>query len=178
MESGSRLFRKKRELLKARYGVDRLESQLPSCKSMTIQGFVDYLIIRTRLQPMLQTFYDLPQHKQWRWKTFMNTQRSEQDFVNKMKETYGQTFVVVMGDWSDAGRTPRFQESTKTKGFRKMFSRQHVSSIPLFLYSSSILLYYIFLYYSLLFHLPNLASLLPHAHSPLISSSSDPMLSY
>src|SRR6185437_10020419 len=139
MESGSRLFRKKRELLKARYGVDRLESQLPSSKVMTIQGFVDYLIIRTRLQPMLQAFYDLPQHKQWRWKTFVNTQRSEQAFINRMKETYGQNFVVVMGDWSDAGRTPRFQESTKTKGFRKMFSRQHVSSIPLLF---SIILYY------------------------------------
>ena len=31
-----------------------------------------------------------------------------------------------MGDWNDAGRTMRFQTSSKTKGWEKVFRRNHV----------------------------------------------------
>jgi len=43
-----------------------------------------------------------------------------------MKKKYGKDFTVVMGDWSDAGRTNKFQTSSKTIGWRMLFKRNKI----------------------------------------------------
>ncbi|KAI8824833.1 uncharacterized protein EV422DRAFT_605127 [Fimicolochytrium jonesii] len=47
-----------------------------------------------------------------------------------MRRRYGKHFSVILGDWSDAGKMMRFQESSKTKGFRTLFAR---NGIPCYL---------------------------------------------
>ena len=58
-----------------------------------------------------------------RFNSYRNTQRTEAKIIANMKERYGENFVVVMGDWSDAGRTAKFQTSSKTKGWRSLFRK-------------------------------------------------------
>ncbi|KAJ3226112.1 hypothetical protein HK099_005581 [Clydaea vesicula] len=56
----------------------------------------------------------------------MNTQQTEQNLIKYMKKKYGNDFVVVMGDWSDARRTIKFHQSSKTKGWRTVFKRNKI----------------------------------------------------
>ena len=55
------------------------------------------------MSPQRTRFYSDPIHSELKWLTFANTQRSEQNLINKMKRRFGNDFTVVMGDWSDAG---------------------------------------------------------------------------
>jgi hypothetical protein len=59
-------------------------------------------------QLIRHVFYDLPLHNQYKWKTFVNTQKSEARLLRKMHQTYGNDFTVFLGDCSDAGRTAEF----------------------------------------------------------------------
>lgn len=130
-ESGSRLFQYYRQTMRRWLGIDLVESVLPTSKTMQPGAFDHYLLTRAAAAPFIKYFYGHPIHRQWKCKTYINTQRSEQAFINRMKDTYGKSgpFVVVFGDWSDHGHTPRFQAPTKTIGWRKVFARQHVSFI-------------------------------------------------
>jgi hypothetical protein len=125
-ESGARLYRRRREELKRANGIDQLESTIPTHKTMDEQSFCVYLSVRAALSLHRQPFYDLPIHNKYKWKTFINTQRSESRLIRKMHETYGNDFTVVLGDWSDAGRTAKFQTSSKTKGWRTVFQRNRI----------------------------------------------------
>ncbi|KNC98893.1 uncharacterized protein SPPG_09323 [Spizellomyces punctatus DAOM BR117] len=53
-----------------------------------------------------------------------------------MRNKFG-NFTVVMGDWSDAGRTARFQTSSKTKGWRTLFKRNRINCFLLDEYKTS-----------------------------------------
>ena len=61
-----------------------------------------------------------------KWKRRIKTQRSESNLIKNMKTKFGQDLVIVMGDWSDGGSTIKFQTSSKTKGWRTLFQRNHI----------------------------------------------------
>jgi hypothetical protein len=106
--------------------MDEFESSILTHKTMDQQSFCVYLSVRTALSRQRQPFYDLPMHRKWKWRTLVNTQKSEARLIRKMHETYGNDFTVVLGDWSDAGRTAKFQTSSKTKGWRTFFQRTRI----------------------------------------------------
>ena len=121
VEMGSRKFRKKRERLKARSGVVKLESNIPTHKTMDLQGYCRYLATLAATEAERQSFYDRDIHRRMRFNSYRNTQRTEAKMIANMKEKYGENFVIVLGDWSDAGRTAKFQTSSETKGWRMLF---------------------------------------------------------
>ena len=130
VETGSREFRRRRERLKRESGIDKLESNIPTYKTMEPQGYCRYLATLAATEAGRQPFYNRDIHCKMRFNSYRNTQRTETKLVANMKERYGDGFVVVMGDWSDAGRTMKFQTSSKTKGWRTLFRR---NGIPCFL---------------------------------------------
>jgi len=89
--------------------------------------FNEYLLARNAMSPQRQIFYNMPHHTNLRFKAYINTQRSESRLMKNLKTAYGEDIVIVMGDWSDAGHTPKYQIPTKTKGWRKTFARHKVS---------------------------------------------------
>lgn len=130
LETGSREFKKKRERLKRQSGIDKLESNIPTHKTMDLQGYCRYLATLAAMEAQRQPFYDRDIHRRMRFNSYRNTQRTETKIIANMRERYGENFVVVMGDWSDAGRTMKFQTSSKTKGWRTLLRR---NGIPCFL---------------------------------------------
>lgn len=126
-ETKSRTQRKVRETMKKEKGMDILESQMPSYKTMQFGLFVQYLTYVQVTMSQRQVFYSEDIHTKWKWKTFINTQKSEGNVIKSMKQTFGEKFVVVMGDWSDGGRTSKFQEPSKTKGWRTVFKKNKIS---------------------------------------------------
>lgn len=126
VETRSRKYRKLRERLRRSSGIDVLESTIPTHKTMNMTLFVSYLQAMDGHFRTAQTFYENPIHTKLKLNGFINTKRSEDNFVNKLKATYKEDISVIMGDWNDAGRTVRFQTSSKTKGWQKVFRRNHV----------------------------------------------------
>ena len=130
VEVGSRVYQQVREKWKQQEGITTLESSMPTHKTMDLLQYINYLVNRETLRPTLSQFYKHPQHNKWRFKSYCNTQKSESLLIKNMRKKFGKQFTVIMGDWSDAGRTNRFQVSTKTVGWRNFFKKNH---IPCFL---------------------------------------------
>ena len=126
VESGTRLYCKIRERMKSAARVNIMESNIRSHKTMDVNLFLHYLLSRAAVSIFRQPFYDQPEHRKLRWKRFINTQKSEQNFINQMKKSFGTNFAVVLGDWSDGGSTMKFQSASKTKGWRTTFKRNKV----------------------------------------------------
>ncbi|KNC96371.1 hypothetical protein, variant [Spizellomyces punctatus DAOM BR117] len=117
METGSRRFAREREAMKAG-GIDLIESRISSHKTMNLIDFMRYLLVRRADWDRRKEFYAHPAHTRWKWHASINRQKSESNLISNLHNKYGENFTIVMGDWSDAGRTARFQISSKTKGFK------------------------------------------------------------
>ncbi|KAI8820013.1 uncharacterized protein EV422DRAFT_95301 [Fimicolochytrium jonesii] len=111
-------------------GVAEMESHIPSHKSMNIAALSAFIVDYEHADPALDEFYQDEIHVARRFKAFSLRQKSESKLIKNMRRLYGKHFEVILGDWSDAGKTMRFQESSKTKGFRTLFAR---NSIPCYL---------------------------------------------
>ncbi|KND01623.1 hypothetical protein, variant 1 [Spizellomyces punctatus DAOM BR117] len=122
METGSRRFAKRREAMKKKAGIDLIESRIPSHKTMNLMDFTRYLLVRRADWDRRKYFYSHPAHTRWKWHAFINRQKSESNLISNLRNKYGENFTIVMGDWSDAGQTARFQTSSKTKGWRTLFT--------------------------------------------------------
>ncbi|KND04638.1 uncharacterized protein SPPG_00355 [Spizellomyces punctatus DAOM BR117] len=134
-ETGSRRFAKERQRMKAG-GIDLIESRIPSHKTMNLMDFTRYLLVRRADSDRRKEFYSHPAHTRWKWHAFINRQKSESDLISNMHNKFG-NFTIVMGDWSDAGRTARFQTSSKTKGWRTLFKRNRINCFLLDEYKTS-----------------------------------------
>jgi hypothetical protein len=131
VETRSRKYQMIRERWKMEEGISDIESRIPTHKTMVLDSYVNYLQYRNEHLPRLEAYYnENDRHNKLKWNTYINRRRSEQSFINRFTEKYGQDVAVVMGDWSDAGRTMKYQTSTKTKGWQKVFRSNH---IPFFL---------------------------------------------
>lgn len=126
VEIKSRKYRKLRERLKREAGIDVLESTIPTHKTMRLSRYLTYIQSIDGTIGVQRAFYENPIHNKLKLNAFINTKRSEDTFVNVLKAKYNDDISVVMGDWNDAGRTMRFQTSSKTKGWEKVFRRNHV----------------------------------------------------
>lgn len=130
VETRTRKYRTMTEAWKKEAGIDILESSLPSHKTMNPETYLAYLAkMEETLRPLVD-FYARPIHRKLRLNVYINTLRSDDRFANKLKQTYGKDIAIIMGDWSDAGHTMKFQTSSKTKGWQKVFRRNR---LPFFL---------------------------------------------
>ncbi|KNC99535.1 uncharacterized protein SPPG_04925 [Spizellomyces punctatus DAOM BR117] len=123
-ETGSRRFAKERQRMKTG-GIDLIESRIPSHKTMNLMDFTRYLLVRRADSDRRKEFYSHPAHTRWKWHAFINRQKSESNLISNLRNKFG-NFTIMMGDWSDAGRTARFQTSSKTKGWRTLFKRNRI----------------------------------------------------
>ncbi|KAI8822539.1 uncharacterized protein EV422DRAFT_619011 [Fimicolochytrium jonesii] len=130
VETKSRYFQRDMRERKINAGIAEMESHIPSHKSMNIEAFSAFIVDHIHADPALDEFYQDEIHVARRFKAFSLRQKSESKLIKNMRRRYGKNFSVILGDWSDAGKTMRFQESSKTKGFRTLFAR---NSIPCYL---------------------------------------------
>ncbi|KAI8816636.1 uncharacterized protein EV422DRAFT_561506 [Fimicolochytrium jonesii] len=130
VETKSRYFQRDMRERKINAGIADMESHIPSHKSMNIEAFSAFIVDHVHADPALDEFYRDEIHIARRFKAFSLRQKSESKLIKNMRRRYGKHFSVILGDWSDAGKTMRFQESSKTKGFRTLFAR---NGIPCYL---------------------------------------------
>lgn len=109
--------------------VTEWETRLSICtlrghKDMTLSSYKLYLKEKLLLNSKLGSFYESPIYRKLRFNTHVNTQRSEQNLVNRFKKKFGTPDQVVIGygDWSESHHR-KYHEPVKGVGFRKLFRR-------------------------------------------------------
>ena len=105
-------------------------------RSCLISLFKEYIKIKLEVNQKVGNLYKEDLYRKLKWYKFINTQRSECNFINKFKETYGKTnTTVLMGDWSKT--SIRGLPSTKGKGLRTMFRKYGIPVILVNEYNTS-----------------------------------------
>ena len=80
------------------------ELELSKCCSKTIKysTFCEYLKVRAKHEKVLTSFYQQEVWRKWRFRKFSNKQRSEDNFLNKIEDTFGSNLLIVLGNWSQS----------------------------------------------------------------------------
>ena len=119
-----RAEQKEKELIHGRT-IDEIESELSiyNHKSCQLLDFLAYVTKKNEINRLLFNHYGRNIYRKLKFNTYINTTRSEDNMVNKFKETMGppDKTIVVIGDYSDTGL--KNTKSVITKKWRKIFKR-------------------------------------------------------
>ena len=91
-------------------------------KTVDVDAFKEYVRAKNKLNAELRDFYGLALHRKMKWRQFVYTQRSEDKFLGRMRQLFGDDALVAYGDWS---RTTQMRHFVPTKGvgMRRLISR-------------------------------------------------------
>ena len=107
--------------------LDVIIEELKKCNKKTVdfQTFKEYIIIKNKYEKSFQKLYCNKTYRKLRFNTWMNTKRSEDLFVKKFKEVYGDEneIIVTIGDWEQRKGISLGKEPTIGKGMRDVFRR-------------------------------------------------------
>jgi hypothetical protein len=89
------------------------------------EEFEEHVEAKLRVSRIVKDFYALKQFRKMRWKTYINTQRSEAKMINLIKKRFGEpsNTVIAIGDFDPKGYHMPGKEPTKGKGMRTTLRR-------------------------------------------------------
>lgn len=90
-------------------GISAVEQQLNTvnAKSCDWDTFGTYIRLKNQVNHQLFEAYQAYCFRKYKWFAFINRQKAETKLVQKIKKTFGNDAIMVMGDWSDKlGKTP------------------------------------------------------------------------
>ena len=91
-------------------------------KTVDVDTFKEYVRAKNSMNAELCDFYGLALHRKMKWRQFVYTQRSEDKFLVRMRQLFGDDALVAYGNWS---RTTQMRHFVPTKGvgMRRLISR-------------------------------------------------------
>ena len=95
-----------------------------NCKTIDYQKFKDYIKEKTKLNNELQEFYITDLWRKMKWRQFVYSRKSEDKFLNNIKNVFGDDIVIAYGDWSRSSQMKHFMP-TKNKGIRKIIEKKY-----------------------------------------------------
>ena len=109
---------------KKRHGIIERETELSdrNSKIVDVNTFKEYVRAKNSMNAELRKFYGLALHRKMKWRQFVYTQRSEDKFLVRMRQLFGDDALVAYGNWS---RTTQMRHFVPTKGvgMRRLISR-------------------------------------------------------
>ena len=111
---------------KKKHNIIEKETILSELNSKTIdyQKFKDYIKEKTKLNNELQEFYITDLWRKMKWRQFVYSRKSEDKFMNNIKNVFGDDIVIAYGDWSRSSQMKHFMP-TKNKGIRKLIEKKY-----------------------------------------------------
>jgi hypothetical protein len=98
---------------------------MSECNSRTcsFSEFKNYLCEKNKMAMRWTKKYEERIFRKLRFNTKINIKRSEDNFINKFKKTYGdgEDVVIVAGDWEERPSVLKGKEPTKGKSMRTLF---------------------------------------------------------
>ena len=110
---------------KNKHQIIQLETELSECNSKTVdyQRFKDYLVAKNNLNHQVLEFYEQELFRKMKWRQVVYTKKSEDRFLNKISNIYGEEAVIAYGDWSRKTQMKHFVP-TKGVGLRKLIHKR------------------------------------------------------
>lgn len=86
--------------------VIEIESELSgyNSKSCSYEQFKEYVKKKNAINVKLFKFYEEDFFRKLNWFGYINTQRSEDNLLNLIEETFGKDIIIIYGDWNQSGK--------------------------------------------------------------------------
>jgi hypothetical protein len=118
----AKIMKKKRK----NSGIEEIEQQLSGVNSKTVnyERFEEYIRVKRIVTDRVSQFYRDELCRKMRWRVCINRRRSEDMFLNRIKEKYGdpENLLFCLGDWSQTRM--RHMPSTLGIGMRRLIRRR------------------------------------------------------
>jgi len=112
---------------KTHHGIQALELVLSHYDSKTVnyQLFKEYLSIHTHFQPQIGGFYQQIVWRRMKWRTWINRRQSEDQFLNRMEQTFGSRddVLICYGDWSQTQQM-KYLMPSQGVGLRRLIQKR------------------------------------------------------
>jgi len=87
---------------KDRIGITEIEEGLNKYNSKTcnIEKFKEYITEKNKANEKLVPLYQQLKFRQYKWYSYINKKRTEDNMVNKITKKYSKDHIIIIGDWS------------------------------------------------------------------------------
>jgi len=112
-------MRKIQSYKRKRY-IDKFEHILSnySSKTCNYDKFKEYVYYKNNINEILIKEYKKELFRQYRWYSYINTNRSEKELIENIKKMFGKHLTIIIGDWS-IGKQMRNFISTPMIGLKR-----------------------------------------------------------
>ena len=98
-------------------------------KSCCINKFTEYISKKIEINNKLYSLYQKKKFRQYKWYSFINTKRSEDNMLNTIENKYGKDSTIIIGDWSIGKQMRNFISTPNLSLKRKLTERFRVLNI-------------------------------------------------
>jgi hypothetical protein len=101
------------------------ETQLSeeNCKTSNYKKFKQYVKDKTKLNISVRGFYIKDLWRKIKWRRFVYSRKSEDTFLNKISDVFGEDCILAYGDWSRSTQMKHFMP-TKNVGMRRLVHKR------------------------------------------------------
>lgn len=114
--------------------ITEIENTLSSFNSKTcnIEKFKEYIKEKLKVNDTIATLYQDEKFRQYKWYSYINTKRIEDNMLNKIENKYGKDIKIIIGDWSIGKQMRNFISTPNLSIKRKLNTRFEVYNIDEF----------------------------------------------
>ena len=125
------IYAEKLNKYKTELGIQIIENKLTdfNSKSCIVSKFKEYIKIKLEVNDKLLDLYSKVKFRQYKWYSFINKKRTEDNLLNKIESTYSKDHIIIIGDWSIGKQMANFISTPNLGIKRKLKSRFKVYNI-------------------------------------------------
>ena len=118
-------FKKKLKNYKIKNKMIELETELSKtcCRTVDIEEFKNYIKKRNDIYDNMELLYEQSKCRRYKWYSFLNKKRSEDNIINNIKKTYGKDVTIFIGDWSNGTTQMKNFKSTPRIGIKRKLKK-------------------------------------------------------
>jgi len=128
------IYNRKTNKIKEELQINITESKLSSFNSKTIDinNFKEYIKNKIEANKILTEKYFDKRFRQYKWYSFINKKRAEDNLLNKIESVYSADHKIIIGDWSIGKQMSNFISTPNIRLKRKLKERFEVYNIDEF----------------------------------------------
>jgi hypothetical protein len=101
-------------------------------KTCDIEKFKEYIKEKLKVNYAIATLYQDEKFRKYKWYSYINTKRTEDNMLNKIENKYGKDIKIIIGDWSIGKQMRNFISTPNLAIKRKLNTRFEVYNIDEF----------------------------------------------
>lgn len=101
-------------------------------KTCDIEKFKEYIKEKLKVNDAIATLYQDEKFRQYKWYSYINTKRTDDNMLNKIENKYGKDIKIIIGDWSIGKQMRNFISTPNLSIKRKLNTRFEVYNIDEF----------------------------------------------